>query len=193
MVLGRRIRPSFGRRLLAWLWPKMPVRRVLSYYKRRVARLPGTPHSIAAGFAAGAAVSFTPFMGLHFLLGALLAWLLRGNLIASAVGTAVGNPWTFPLIWVTIYEIGTLILPDAGTEVPWDSFSLTYLTSNISEVLVPMMVGGLIVSTFVFPLVYFPILRMIETFRRLRAERRRRRAERRAREAAQAESGGGDA
>lgn len=191
MVLGRRNRPPIGRRILAFLWPRMPFRRILSYYKRRVARLPGTPHSIAAGFAAGAAVSFTPFMGLHFLLGALLAWALRGNLIASAVGTAVGNPWTFPLIWLTIYEVGTVVMPDAGTEVPWDTVSLTYLTDHISDVLVPMMVGGVIVSSIVFPLVYFPILRMIETFRRLRGERRRRLAERRAREAAQAESGGG--
>jgi uncharacterized protein (DUF2062 family) len=191
MVLGRRTRLPFVRRILDFLWPRMPFGRVLAYYKRRVARLQGTPHSIAAGFAAGAAVSFTPFMGLHFLLGALLAYVLRGNLIASAVGTVVGNPWTFPLIWVTIYEVGTLVMPDPGTEVQWDNLSLTYLTEHISDVLVPMMVGGVILSSIVFPLVYFPILRMIETFRRLREERRRRRAERRAREEAQLESGGG--
>ena len=28
-------------------------------------------------------------------------------MLASAIGTAVGNPWTFPLIWAATYELGT--------------------------------------------------------------------------------------
>ena len=54
---------------------------------------------VAAGVAAGAFTSFTPFMGLHFLFAALFAWAIRGNLLASALGTFVGNPLTFPFIW----------------------------------------------------------------------------------------------
>ena len=33
----------------------------------------------------------------------LVAFVIRGNLIASMIGTAVGNPFTFPFIWLTIY------------------------------------------------------------------------------------------
>ena len=44
----------------------------------RIKRLPGTPQSIAAGVACGVAASFTPFIGLHFVLAALFAWLVGG-------------------------------------------------------------------------------------------------------------------
>ena len=32
--------------------------------------------------------------------------MIRANILASALGTAVGNPWTFPFIWVWLYEVG---------------------------------------------------------------------------------------
>lgn len=176
MVFKRRTPHGFWDRIRGFVWPRMSLRRVASYYKRRVVRLPGTPHSIAAGFAAGAAVSFTPFMGFHFLLGAAVAYLTRGNLIASALGTLVGNPWTFPLIWVVIYEIGTLVMQERETRVPWNSLSFTYLLDHIDEVLVPMIIGGGIMSIIVFPLFYFPIRIMIQGFRAMRLERQRRRA-----------------
>jgi uncharacterized protein (DUF2062 family) len=139
----------------------MSMSRVARYYRNRMARLPGTPHSIAAGFAAGAAVSFTPLIGFHFLLGALVAYLLRGNLIASAIGTAVGNPWTFPFIWLVIYELGITVWPSETMSVPWADLSLTYLTNHIGEVLVPMLIGGMMISLVVFPVFYFLLRRMI--------------------------------
>ena len=61
------------------------------YEKRmlaRLSRLGGTPYSIAAGVACGVAVSFTPFVGLHFVLAVATAWLVRGNVLAGMLGTA---------------------------------------------------------------------------------------------------------
>ena len=157
------------------VWPRLGFGRLMHYYKRRMVRLPGTPHSIAAGFAAGAAVSFTPFMGLHFVLGAILAYFLRGNLIASAIGTAIGNPWTFPFIWLAIYEVCVSILPvGAASPVEWDLMSLSYLWEHLDDVLVPMMIGGLILSLIVWPLFYFPLVRLISGLRHARQERKRR-------------------
>lgn len=172
MLFRRRNPPTRLSRFRELIWPRMSFRRVLGYYKSRMARLPGTPHSIAAGFAAGAAVSFTPFMGFHFLLGALVAWALRGNLIASALGTLVGNPWTFPFIWVAIYKVGAAIMLDSESRVPLNDLSLTYLWNHIGDVLLPMMLGGAILSVIVWPLFYFPLARGIERFRKMRFERR---------------------
>lgn len=76
----------------------------------RLKRLQGTPYSIAAGFACGVAISFTPLVGFHMLLAALTAWLVRGNIIASAIGTIIGNPWTFPFIWVSVLYTGHFLL-----------------------------------------------------------------------------------
>jgi uncharacterized protein (DUF2062 family) len=174
MLFKHRIKPNWVDRIRQLLWPDMTFRRVLKYYKQRVARLPGTPHSIAAGFAAGAAVSFTPFMGFHFLLGAIVAYFLRGNLVASALGTLVGNPWTFPFIWLIIYELGVTILPQKEQAISFESLSFAYLSDHIGDVLVPMILGGMILSLIVWPLFYFPLVRMIEKFRKARLERRRR-------------------
>ncbi|MDF1750509.1 MAG: DUF2062 domain-containing protein [Alphaproteobacteria bacterium] len=176
MLFRRSIPTTRADRILRFLWPSMSLRRVISYYKRRVARLPGTPHSIASGFAAGAAVSFTPFMGFHFILGAALAYFIRGNLVASALGTLIGNPWTFPFIWIATYELGSNVLSNAGHGVPKETLSFSYLIDHIGDVLIPMSLGGLILSIIIFPLVYFPLRLMIQRFRDIRFAKRQRRA-----------------
>ncbi len=47
--------------------------------------MPGSPYSIAVGVACGVAVSFTPLIGLHFLIAVILAWLLGGTVVIEVV------------------------------------------------------------------------------------------------------------
>ena len=89
------------------MWPRRSLSRSLQYFWKRILRLRATPHAIAAGVAAGAFAAFLPFLGLHVLIAAGLAWVLRGNMIAAALGTAaVGNPLSYPLIWAATYAGG---------------------------------------------------------------------------------------
>lgn len=151
----------------------MGWRRALSYFAHRIARLPGTPYSIAAGFACGSAVSFTPFMGLHFIFAGVLAWVLRGNMVASAIGTAVGNPWTFPLIWVLIYNIGASVLGVAPQdEEDVSGFRLSDIFDEPGRVLIPMMVGSFIVMPIAWILTFLPVRYMIASYQRRRFMRR---------------------
>ena len=93
------------------LWPRRSFGRSGQYFWKRILRLRATPHAIAAGVAAGVFAAFLPFLGLHILIAAALAWLLRGNMLAAALGTAaVGNPLTFPLIWAATYAGGRFLL-----------------------------------------------------------------------------------
>jgi uncharacterized protein len=110
MVFKRRDKPSLLRRIREALVPRGGWRRAIEYLSHRVRRLPDTPHRIALGFACGIFATFTPFFGLHFLLAAGLAWMLRGNVIASLVGTFAGNPITFPLIAAVALGLGRKIL-----------------------------------------------------------------------------------
>lgn len=96
------------------LWPRIGVRRAWNYRICRLSRLRVCPHKISLGFALGAFASFTPFIGFHFLLAAVLAFVLRGNLLASAAGTVVGNPLTFPLIWIATFKLGNALTGGAG-------------------------------------------------------------------------------
>lgn len=181
MVLGRRNRKSLMRRARDVLWPRTGVQRSAKYIAYRVVRLPGTPYSIAAGFAAGAAVSFTPLLGLHFLLGALLAVAIGGNLIASAIGTAVGNPWTFPLIWSLIYNIGRAVLGmGEGTGVSPD-LTLAEITDHPMELLTPMLVGAVPAALTAWTLFFFPVYFGVRRYQTVRKARRHRLAGRRRR------------
>ena len=77
-------------------------------------RIKDSASAIAVGVACGVFVSFTPLMGLHIVLAIALAWVLGGNVIASVIGTAVGNPLTFPFIWLATYRAGSWALGMRG-------------------------------------------------------------------------------
>lgn len=180
-MFRRRHPISLWRRLRGWVWPHIGWRRLGIYLVKRVTRLPGTPHSIAAGFACGTAISFTPFLGLHTLLSILLSFPLRGNYLAAVVGTLVGNPWTFPVIWVMTYQLGHFLLGSAPSEMaPLEEPELTSRWDELKGLIWPMTVGGVPLGALAGLLVYFPGVRMVAAYQEARRRRReRRQAERR--------------
>jgi uncharacterized protein (DUF2062 family) len=182
-MLFRRGNPlPWHRRFLGLVWPSAGFRRTARYAAHRLARLPGTPHRVAAGFASGAAISFTPLVGFHVLGGALTALLLRGNLLASAIGTAVGNPWTFPFIWAWTYAFGRWILGHTrGRETLPEGLSITHIFDNFWDVFLPMLVGGVPTAVLVWFLVYFPTRRLVAGYQAARRRRLEKRGRRRLR------------
>ena len=116
MIFKRRDKPPFWDRLREVLYPRKGFWRGMDYIHKRLHRLPDSPHRIALGFACGAFVSFTPFFTLHFFVAAGFAWALRGNILASIFGTAVGNPLTFPLIATGSLWLGRALLGRGGGE-----------------------------------------------------------------------------
>ncbi|HEX2480027.1 MAG TPA: DUF2062 domain-containing protein [Geminicoccaceae bacterium] len=146
------------------------------YVVKRATRLPGTPHSIAAGAACGVASSFTPFIGLHLLGSLLLCLLVRGNYLAAVVGTLVGNPWTLPFIWVTAYHLGHALLGTHGTELEavqdWD---FAALMGELEAVFWPVAVGSVPLGLIGGLATYFPLMRMIAAYQQARRNRRARR------------------
>jgi len=139
--------------------------------------------SIASGFACGVFASFTPFLGLHFLVAGALALIVRGNIIASAIGTFFGNPWSFVPIWLASYEIGFSLLRRFGGistsskltveellsvmgDLAWFfSFSgkITWMEVQlgIKKILTPLLLGGICLGSFAwvvsFTLAFFAV------------------------------------
>ena len=186
-MFRRRMPLPVHHRVREFVWPRRGFRRSMTYIGHRLGRLPGTPYRIAAGFACGAAISFTPMIGGHFVGAALLSLLMRGNVIASAIGTVVGNPWTFPFIWAWIYTLGNWLLGRDGPVLP-DDLSLTFIFDHFWDILWPMIVGSVptsIVAWFVF---FWPAQAMVAQYqgarrRRIRRKVIKRRAQARAGEA----------
>lgn len=162
-----------------FVWPRAGWRRTALYLAHRIGRVPGTPYRIAAGFACGAAVSFTPFMGFHFILAALLALLIRGNVIASAFGTAVGNFWTFPFIWIWTYNLGRWLLGDFGGNGLPVHLSIHYLIDNFWDVFWPMTVGGVPTGVVVWFAFFWPGCALVQQYQSRRRRRLRRKVAKR--------------
>ncbi|MEO0485427.1 MAG: DUF2062 domain-containing protein [Pseudomonadota bacterium] len=110
MVFKRRDRQGSWTRVKEALYPRGGWMRAFEYVKHRVRRLPDSPEKIARGIWAGVFAAFTPFYGLHFFIAALLAFVMRGNVIASLLATFFGNPLTYVPIGVAALQTGYFIL-----------------------------------------------------------------------------------
>lgn len=178
-------------RVLSWLWPPIGWRRATAYVVVRVKRLPGTPRSIAAGFACGVMVSFTPFFP-HLASAALFALLIRGSVLAAWVGTLVGNPSTFPIIWLAAYNLGLVLmgqepvsdqvfaaqsrlvhLPDPYT-LEWFTRWIERATDWAMAKFVPMAIGGVPLGLAAGFLSYLIIVRLVSAVQAARLRRRER-------------------
>jgi uncharacterized protein (DUF2062 family) len=178
-MFKRRIPLTFLHRLREIFWPSGGFRRSAKYIGHRLGRLPGTPYRIAAGFACGAAVSFTPFIGFHILLAMAFALLIRGNLIASGIGTIVGNPWTFPLIWYWLYVSGRWLLgQDASGDLP-SELTFVYIRDHPWQALWPMTVSGVPTAIMAWVVFFLPMRRLVAEYQRARRWRIRRKVIRR--------------
>lgn len=190
MFLSRNKRPVFSR-LADFFWPRIGWVRSTRYLMHRIGRLPGSPDAVAVGLAYGSAVSFTPFVGFHFILAGLLAWATRASIVASAIGTAVGNPWTFPFIWVWIHELGRR-MGIGGSGHPTTPLDFPGLFSNIMEALLafdihflyetawpifaPMLAGGIPTAICAGIITYLMAKRVIVAYRAARRARLSRRS-----------------
>ena len=110
MVFKRRDRRPIWQIVLDFFYPRGGWARAFEYVKHRVRRLPDTPEKISRGIAAGVFTSFTPFYGIHFVIAALIARAMRGNIFAALLGTFFGNPLTYIPIGVTALSAGHWLL-----------------------------------------------------------------------------------
>ncbi len=177
MILKPRHKRSWWHHLRQAMWPSMSFRRVGLYYKHRISRLPGTPYYIASGFATGMAISFTPFVGFHLMLGGLITWMLGGSLVAMALAAVLsGNPWTYPFIWIACYKIGQAILGhhdarSATGELLHQQFTFSDLLHKPMELLLPMLVGCVPLVIIVWTGTYYVVSRIVKNSKEKRKER----------------------
>lgn len=178
MLFKRRDESSILEKIRVFLWPRRSWARSVNYILLRVNRLSGSAHTIALGCAAGIFVSFTPFMGFHFIIAGTIAYIIGGNLLASALGTFFGNPLTFPFIWASAYKLGHWIL---GNEIhafrvsellATFSKGLLYAINNAYEIyILPMALGGAPLGFITAFFSYFIIRNLVEKYQKARAAR----------------------
>ena len=169
------------------------TKRAIEYVGIRLKRIRDTPHKISLGMSCGIFASFTPLFGLHFLIAGLLSYVLRANVLASLIGTFVGNPITFPIITVFNLKLGEWILGsseyssvDGGkifegfldfifliyknlfTEGSVGENSVPRINEFLNGVFIPYSLGGIIGGIFVAIISYFLLRPLVATYQKQR-------------------------
>lgn len=117
-MFRRRKPKSYQQIAQDFVYPRGGWTRAGRYMLHRLRRLPDPPERIGRGVAAGIYASFTPLFGGHFLAAAIIAWAIGGNILAALLGTAVGNPLTFPFIAVLSVGLGRWLMGVPGEVSP---------------------------------------------------------------------------
>ena len=193
MVFKRRVRRSIRAILTEAVYPRGGWKRAFEYVKHRIRRLPDTPEKIGRGIWCGVVASFTPFLGLHFVVALALAKPLRGNYLAAVIGTWFGNPLTLVPISAASLHTGYFLLGHrpqdrliealpalfgGATSDLWHNFKALFTSEHAEwdrlavfndEVFLPYLIGCLIPGVIVATLVYFltvPLVRAYQDGRR---------------------------
>jgi len=103
--------------------------------------------SVAGGVAVGLFVAFLPMPG-QMAVAALLAVLLRVNLIISVVLVWISNPITIPPMFYFSYVVGTWLL---GSPVVHTAFepTLAWVIHEFTQIWRPLLLGSLAIGTLV--------------------------------------------
>lgn len=192
MVFKRRVKKTFWTSLVEAFWPRGGWGRAFEYVKHRVRRLPDTPEKISRGIWAGVFVSFTPLFGLHFIIAALLAKAMRGNILAALLGTFFGNPVTFVPIGIAAINTGYFLLgtrPKDGLvhSLPhlftgawgdlWHNFKAIFTPAHADwgqlygfydTVFLPYLVGGVLPGIICATVCYYLSLPLIAAYQKHR-------------------------
>ena len=173
MLFRRRETQSLMARLRTAVWPRHSWSRSARYFGKRVLRLSGSPYAVAAGVAAGVFASFTPFVGLHFIISFGLAFIIGGNLLAAGIGTFFGNPLTFPFIWASTYSLGNHIIGHTRALAMQEiHYALAHRSFGVLwPIISPMLVGAVAIGVPVALASYLVAFFGVRAFRNLRRER----------------------
>ena len=185
-----RKKPGVLIQMLGMVWPRSGFKRATRYVWHRVRRIGASPHNIALGLATGVFMGFSPLIGFHLIIAAILCWLLGASFIAAAIGTFVCNPLMCPLMMVGNYQVGMLLIGEQisedfvfqGPELTW-SYIVTdpihvasELWASLAPVFLPMMLGSLIMGMAVAIPAYFSARALVDAHQRRRRDNLRSRA-----------------
>lgn len=142
----------------------------MNYLRRLVAslaRVPDTPERTALAFSVGIFLGFSPFLGLHTLLGIALAFLFRLNRLATLIGVWVNVPWILVPYYSFATWFGILLLGQpSGVSLPHltvsEVLSIAFWEwlADQWQLLVPAFIGSLLLAAILAFLAY-PLARSL--------------------------------
>ncbi len=140
---------------------------LLRRFLRKLLHLGDSPERTALAFSIGVFFSFSPFVGLHTVMGLATAFLFKLNRLALLIGVYVNNPWTMAPVASLGTALGFHILGTENkfSEVSWDTIlSGSFwkeMFSDVENLLLPFFVGNLILSVTAGMIAYVVMRRIL--------------------------------
>jgi uncharacterized protein len=156
------------------------TRGLIRRWLERLLHIQDTPERTAAAFALGVFFGFSPFLGLHTLLGILFAFLLNLNRVSVMLGVYSNLPWFLGPYYLVATMLGARItghrLPPGFRMQLQDLFELSLFRGEfwhrLGVVLKPLglsyVVGSTIGALLLAAASYHLALAFIASRRRLR-------------------------
>lgn len=106
----------------------------------------------------------SPLLGLHTVLGILVAYAFRLNKFVSLVGVYVTNPWTIVPIYTFGIWIGAKLLAvdHILPHIDWAHLSMKELLHTLGPLLMPYLVGTTVLGLISALLGYLVVYRMVK-------------------------------
>jgi len=135
-----------------------------------------TPARTALAYAVGVFFGFSPFLGLHTILGLVVAFAFNLNRVAVLVGVYSNLPWILPAYYTLATMLGATVLGvdvppgllkdfrEALTDASWGEFRS--LAKTLTPLLWAYALGSLIDAVGLAAVAYRASLTMIVAHRR---------------------------
>lgn len=128
--------------------------------------LRGTPENIAFSLAIGIFIGATPTIPFHTALTIALVFLFRRNVTAAFLGSwLISNPLTIPVLYLSQYELGKLLLGMDHLKIAFQDYSFWTILHMGKAVITPLLLGGAVMAPFVALASYILALRALRTAR----------------------------
>jgi uncharacterized protein (TIGR03546 family) len=131
---------------------------------KHILTLDNHPGHIAAGFAVGVFISFTPFFGFHTAIAIVAAFLFRLNKLTCITGSWVNTPMTVAPVLVVSYKLGRMLLGrtpqelDLKHELSWQ-YALKLLDKQGTSILLGTSIIGIVSAIIAYFLCYYLVVR----------------------------------
>ncbi|MBN2439239.1 MAG: DUF2062 domain-containing protein [Deltaproteobacteria bacterium] len=145
---------------------RIPKQWFRNFYKKFIS-LKGDPAHIAAGLAIGVFVGATPTIPLHTAIIVIIGLVFRQNITAGYLGSwLISNPLTIPVLYVSQYELGRILLGMDRCRFALPDFSVDAVAALGWDVLLPLQVGGILMAAVFAVPSYFLARCLIESIRK---------------------------
>jgi uncharacterized protein (TIGR03546 family) len=131
---------------------------------KHILTLDNHPGHIAAGFAVGVFISFTPFFGFHTAIAIVAAFLFRLNKLTCITGSWVNTPMTVAPVLVVSYKLGRMLLGRTPQELhlkhelSWQ-YALRLLDKQGTSILLGTSIIGIVAAVIAYFFCYYLVVR----------------------------------